>query len=68
MHEGPLVVRDFIPAMRKADGVIGLYDVVTQGFYTNVGSGLFTAGQIVTEQSAMICDNKNVIGREIIEI
>lgn len=68
VHEGSLVVRDFIPAMRKADGVIGLYDVATQSFYTNAGSGLFTAGQIVTEQSAMICDNKNVIGREIIEI
>lgn len=35
------LIRDFIPAMRNSDNVIGLYDVVNNVFYTNAGSGYF---------------------------
>lgn len=35
------LIRDFIPAMRNSDGVIGLIDVVNNVFYTNAGSGYF---------------------------
>ena len=38
------LVRDFIPCYRKTDGVIGMYDTVTQEFYTNAGTGTFTKG------------------------
>lgn len=38
------VVRDYIPAKRNSDGVVGLYDLVSKTFFTNVGTGIFTAG------------------------
>lgn len=36
-------VRDFVPA-RNASGTLGLYDTVNNQFYTNAGTGAFTAG------------------------
>lgn len=39
--------RDFVPCYRKADNVIGLYDLVYKQFYTNAGSGTFTKGNDV---------------------
>ena len=36
--------REFVPCYRKADGEIGLYDLVNDVFYTNQGSGVFTKG------------------------
>lgn len=38
------VLRDFIPAKRNSDSVIGLYDLVSETFFTNAGTGTFTAG------------------------
>lgn len=38
------LIRDFIPAQRNSDGYIGLYDIVNNVFYTNAGTGAFTAG------------------------
>jgi hypothetical protein len=37
-------VQDFVPCYRKADGVIGMYDLVTDTFFTNAGTGTFTKG------------------------
>lgn len=37
-------VIDLIPAQRKSDNEIGLYDLVTKTFYTNSGTGSFIAG------------------------
>lgn len=37
-------VFDPIPCYRKADGVIGMYDLVSGTFYTNEGTGSFTKG------------------------
>lgn len=39
--------KEFIPCYRKNDGVIGLYDLVNNAFYTNSGSGTFTKGSDV---------------------
>lgn len=39
--------RDFIPCYRKADQEIGMYDLVTNTFFTNSGTGTFTKGQDV---------------------
>ena len=36
--------RNFIPAQRKADGVIGMYETVTKTFFTNAGTGEFIGG------------------------
>ena len=41
------LVRDFIPCYRKSDNKPGLYDLVTDTFFTNAGSGEFTVGNPV---------------------
>ena len=35
---------DLVPCYRKSDGVIGMYDIAAQKFFTNVGGGYFTKG------------------------
>ena len=42
-----VLIRDYVPAQRKTDNVIGLYDLANNTFYTNAGTGTFTAGHIV---------------------
>lgn len=37
------------PCQRKSDGVIGVYDTIAGRFYTNSGTGTFTAGPVVDE-------------------
>ena len=44
IKDNDVLVRNFIPAKRKSDNVLGLYDLVNDVFYTNAGSGTFTAG------------------------
>lgn len=39
-----IIVRDFIPCYRKSDNEIGLYDLVTNTFFTNQGTGTFLKG------------------------
>ena len=41
IYENRVLSRHYIPAMRKADGEIGLYDAVTDAFYANQGEGTF---------------------------
>lgn len=41
------LVRYMIPCYRKSDGVIGMYDLINDKFYTNTGSGTFTKGDDV---------------------
>ena len=41
-----VLVRNFIPA-KNSSNVIGLYDVVSNTFFTNAGTGTFNAGQEV---------------------
>lgn len=38
------LVRNFIPAKRKSDGVIGMYDLVGRKFYTSPNGVAFTGG------------------------
>ena len=42
-YDGKLV-RNFIPAKRKSDGVIGMYDLVGKKFYTSPNGEAFTGG------------------------
>lgn len=37
-------IRDFIPAKRKSDGTIGMYDLVGRKFYTSPNGVAFTGG------------------------
>lgn len=41
------IQRNFIPAKRLSDSVLGLYDTVNDTFYTNSGSGSFSGGSII---------------------
>lgn len=42
---GGVLLRNFVPAKRKSDGVCGLYDLVTETFFTDATSkGVFTVG------------------------
>jgi hypothetical protein len=38
------IIMNLVPAKRTSDSVIGLYDLVNDVFYTNSGTGTFTAG------------------------
>lgn len=44
VRRGDVVLRDYIPCYRKADGVIGMYEIVTETFLTNAGGGSFGKG------------------------
>ena len=46
MWDNGTLVRDFVPA-RSRDGTVGMYDLVTGGFFTNAGTDSFTAGGAV---------------------
>lgn len=43
MYDNGTLVRDFVPC-QTSTGAIGLYDKVESKFYSNAGSGTFTAG------------------------
>lgn len=38
------IIHDYKPAVRRSDGVAGLYDTITGNFLTNAGIGSFIAG------------------------
>lgn len=44
IYENTTLMCDFVPAYRKSDNAIGLYDTVNDVFITNIGSGTFSAG------------------------
>lgn len=48
IYDNDILVRDFVPRMRTSDGVYGLLDILTNTLYTNVGSGTFITGPIIT--------------------
>ena len=57
-----VIIRNFIPTKRNSDNVLGLYDTVSNTFFTNAGSGTFTAGSDVTTPSPdtpidIVCNN-----------
>lgn len=46
-----VLVRNFIPSYRKSDSKAGLYDIVTNEFYTNLNTTNFIAGYNVDDYS-----------------
>ena len=51
IYSGTTLERDFVPAKRKSDNVLGLLDLANGKFYTNAGTGTFTAGPVVATTS-----------------
>ena len=47
------VVRDMVPAMRKTDNAIGMYDKIGNKFYNNAGTGIFEAGPDILSQGTV---------------
>lgn len=43
---GADIVHDYVPAMRDSDSVVGMYDLVSDTFLTNAGSGTFSYGTL----------------------
>lgn len=41
VYEDDVLVRQYVPAIRKSDSVAGLYEMVVGAFWTNDGSGTF---------------------------
>ena len=44
LYRNNSLIHDFKPAIRNSDSEVGLYDSVTDTFYTNSGTGTFIAG------------------------
>ena len=62
IYDGDKIVRDYIPVVRKTDGVVGMYDKVNNVFYTNAGSGSFTASETVTSNEILDCSGNGIDG------
>ena len=44
VYDNDTLVRDYVPCYRRTDNAAGLYDLVNNTFYPNVGTGNFTIG------------------------
>lgn len=44
IYEGDELVLDLIPVKRNSDNVVCAYDTVSEAYFTNEGTGVFTAG------------------------
>ncbi len=44
ISNGAQIIQNLIPVKRASDNVIGMYDTVTNTFFTNAGTGTFIAG------------------------
>lgn len=56
-------VRNYIPAKRNSDGVVGLYDLISKTFFTNAGTGTFTSGsEIPSIKSGWLFDKLKEYG------
>lgn len=61
-------VRDYVPCIRKSDGVIWFYDLVNETFHTNQGGGAFVRWRIYSAYEVNsntlsyfpLCDEKDV--------
>lgn len=56
-----VLVRDYIPSKRVVDGVLGLYDLIGDTFYSNNGSGEFIAGATVGGTVMQIADASGIV-------
>lgn len=62
IKDNNIPARNFVPARRNSDNVLGMYDTVSNTFFINQGTGTFTAGSDVTTPSPnnpidIMCNN-----------
>lgn len=53
IYDNSELVRDFVPAKRDSDGVVGMYDTIGGAFYGNSGTGEFVAGPEIERPPAI---------------
>ena len=51
--ESGVLVHYLVPVRRNSDNVVGMYDTVTNTFFTNAGTGTFTAGSTVSHSTTV---------------
>ena len=56
IYSGSTLTHDFIPAQRVSDKVLGLYDLKTSVFKTNMASGVFTSN-LMNDPSSLVYFN-----------
>lgn len=61
------LIRDFIPARRKSDSVLGLYDAMSGNFYANSGTGTFIAGPTLSNDKISMYTLNTISAKEFIE-
>ena len=54
LYNNNILVFDGVPCYRKSDNEIGMYDLVSNTFFTNAGTGTFTAGAEIVPTPAEI--------------
>ena len=60
IYDNNVLIRDFIPCYKKAEGTIGMYDLIGETFYSNSGSGVFVKGQDVSQYMTLITDGTDL--------
>lgn len=66
IYDAGVLVRDYIPCTNSS-GAGGLYDLVTDTFYANAGTGTFTVGDVVDAESQIPGDETAPITPELFE-
>ena len=67
LYNNNILVFDGVPCYRKSDNVAGLYDLVSNTFYTNQGTGNFIVGPI-KENESISRSNTDVETNETLQI
>ena len=68
IYDNNILTLNLYPARRISDSTLGLYDIINNQFYTNTGTGSFTAGPTITTGQASMLREGGLTAREIIEI
>ena len=51
IYENDVLVHNFVPCYKNSNNELGMYDLITNAFFTNQGTGTFTYGQIQQDTS-----------------
>ena len=62
LYNNNILVFDGVPCYRKSDNEIGMYDLVSNTFYTNAGTGTFNTGSVVPKKSVgdLVTDTSDI--------
>lgn len=62
LYNNNILVFDGVPCYRKSDNEIGMYDLVSNTFFTNAGTGTFTTGAVVSKKSVgdLVTDTSDI--------